>query len=89
MSEEKKPEVETESEEKDQERCDSQGEQQYSRCGHQGPWGHHGGHWMRKRMMMHFVSMSVEEEVELLESAKARLEDRLKVVNERLSKLKA
>jgi hypothetical protein len=44
---------------------------------------------MRKRMMMHFVSMSVEEEVELLESAKARLEDRLKVVNERLSKLKA
>jgi len=89
MSEEKKPEAETESEEKSQEHCEGQEEQQYSWCGHQGPWGHHGGHWMRKRMMMHFVSMSVEEEVELLESAKARLEDRLKVVNERLSKLKA
>ncbi|OGD58698.1 hypothetical protein A3K78_09475 [Candidatus Bathyarchaeota archaeon RBG_13_52_12] len=89
MSEEKKPEVETESEEKSHECCESQGEQQYNWCGHHGPWGHHGGHWMHKRMMMHFVSMSVEEEVELLESAKARLEERLKVVNERLSKLKA
>jgi hypothetical protein len=40
-------------------------------------------------MMMRFVSMSIEEEVELLESVKARLEDRLRVVDERLVKLKA
>jgi hypothetical protein len=39
--------------------------------------------------MMRFVSMSIEEEVELLESVKARLEDRLRVVDERLVKLKA
>jgi len=40
-------------------------------------------------MMMHFASMTVEEEVEFLESVKVRLEDRLKVVNEKLTKLKA
>jgi hypothetical protein len=40
-------------------------------------------------MMMHFVSMTVDEEVEYLESVKVRLEDRLKNVNERLTKLKA
>jgi hypothetical protein len=33
--------------------------------------------------------MSIEDEVELLESVKARLEDRLRVVDERLVKLKA
>ena len=58
-------------------------------CGQDRPWGHHRGHWMRKHMMMHFVSMSIEEEIELLESVKVRLEDRLRVVNERLVKLKA
>jgi len=59
------------------------------RCGQDRPWGHHRGHWMRKHVMMRFVSMSIEEEVELLESVKARLEDRLRVVDERLVKLKA
>jgi len=38
---------------------------------------------------MHFASLSVEEEVEFLESVKTRLEDKLRVVNERLTKLKA
>ena len=40
-------------------------------------------------MMMHFASMTIEEEVEFLENVKARLEDRLSVVNDRLAKLKA
>ncbi len=40
-------------------------------------------------MMMRFASMSIEEEIELLEDFKARLEDKLKTVDERLSKLKA
>jgi hypothetical protein len=40
-------------------------------------------------MMMHFASMTVEEEVEFLESVKARLEERLAVVNKKLGKLKA
>ncbi len=88
MSEEKKPEVE-ESEEQGKECCGGHEDKQESQCGHHGPWGHPGNHWMHRRMMMHFASMTVEEEVEFLESVKARLEDRLKVVNERLTKLKA
>jgi hypothetical protein len=89
MSEEKKPEVEETSEEQTEECCQGHEEHQNEGCGHQGPWGHHQGHWMRKRMMMHFASMTIEEEVELLENVKARLEDRLSAVNERLTKLKA
>jgi hypothetical protein len=89
MSEEKKPEVEEESEEQSQECCGGHGEQSYHGCGHHGSWGRHHGHWMRRHIMMRFASMTVDEEVELLESVKARLEDRLKIVNERLTKLKA
>jgi hypothetical protein len=40
-------------------------------------------------MMMHYASMTIEEEVEFLESIKARLEERLTIVNEKLAKLKA
>jgi hypothetical protein len=86
MSEEKKPEIEEGLEETQE--C-SGGYRWHHRCGEVRPWGHHRGHWMRKHVMMRFVSMSVEEEVELLESVKARLEDRLRVVDERLVKLKA
>ena len=89
MSEEKKPEVEENSEEQSQERCGGHEEQKYQWCGQHSPWGHHHGHWVHKRMMMNFASMTVGEEVEFLESIKARLEDRLKTVNERLAKLKA
>ena len=67
----------------------SGGHRWHHRCGEVRPWGHHRGHWMRKHVMMRFVSMSIEEEVELLESVKARLEDKLRVVDERLVKLKA
>jgi hypothetical protein len=88
MSEEMKPEAREESEEQSREGC-GYDEQRGECCGHQGPWGHHGGHWMHKRMMMHFASMTVEEEVEFLESVKARLEERLAIVNEKLGKLKA
>jgi len=89
MSEEKKPEVEETSEEQTQECCQGHEEQRNEGCGHHGPWGYNGGHWMRRRMMMHFASMTVEEEVEFLESVKERLEDRLSVVNQKLAKLKA
>ena len=88
MSEEKKPEVE-EGLEETQERSEGHRDWHHHRCGEVRPWGHHRGHWMRKHVMMRFVSMSVEEEVELLESVKARLEDRLRIVDERLLKLKA
>ena len=44
---------------------------------------------MDRRAMMRFASMTVEEEVEFLDSVKVRLEDRLKGVNDRLLKLKA
>lgn len=54
-----------------------------------GPHGHEGGPWMDRRAMMRFASMTVEEEVEFLDSVKVRLEDRLKGVNDRLLKLKA
>jgi hypothetical protein len=88
MSEENKPEVREESEEQGNECCG--GHQRHEGCGgHHGPWSHNGGHWMHKRMMMHFASMSVDEEVEFLESVKARLEERLAIVNEKLGKLKA
>ncbi len=53
-----------------------------------GPHGPEGGPWMDRRAMMRFASMTVDEEVEFLESVKVRLEDRLKSVNERLTKLK-
>ena len=88
MSEENKPEVREESEEQDKECCG--GHERHEGCGgHHGPWGHHGGHWMHKRMLMHYASMTVAEEVEFLESVKARLEGRLAIVNEKLGKLKA
>ncbi len=88
MSEENKPEERQESEENDKECCG--GHEHTMGCGgHHGQWGHGGGHWMHRRMMMHYASMSVEEEVEFLESVKARLEDRLATVNEKLGKLKA
>ena len=86
MSEEKKSEIEEGLEETQE--C-SGGHMWHHRRGEVCPWGHHRGHWMRRHVMMRFVSMSVEEEVELLESVKARLEDRLRVVDERLVKLKA
>jgi len=89
MSEELKPEEREESEEQSKECCGGHEEQHEECCGHRGPWGHHGGHWMHKRMMMHFASMTVEEEVEFLESIKARLEERLTIVNAKLGKLKA
>ena len=89
MSEEMKPEEREESEEQSKEDCGCHEEQRDSCFGHHGPWGHHGGHWMHKRMMMHFASMTVEEEVEFLESVKARLEERLTVVNAKLGKLKS
>jgi hypothetical protein len=88
MSEENKPEAREESEAQGNECCS--GHEQHEGCGgHGGHWGHHGGHWMRKRMMMHFASMTIEEEVEFLESVKARLDERLAIVNEKLGKLKA
>jgi len=40
-------------------------------------------------MMMRIASMTVEDEVAFLEFVKARLEDRLAIVNEKLGKLKA
>ncbi len=88
MSEENKPEVEETGE--NEGCCGGHGHKGYEGgCyGHHGPWSHGGG-WMRKRMMMSFASMTVEEEIELLESVKVRLENRLKVIDERLSKLKA
>jgi ABC-type Zn2+ transport system substrate-binding protein/surface adhesin len=89
MSEEKKPEVEETSEEQTKECCQGHEEHENEDYRHHGPWSHHQGLWMRRRMMMHFASMTIEEEVEFLENVKARLEDRLSVVNERLAKLKA
>ena len=86
MSEENKPEIREVFEETQE--C-SGSHRWHHRCGEVRSWGHHRGHWMRKHMMMRFVSMSIEEEVELLESVKARLEDRLRVVDEKLVKLKA
>ena len=83
-----KPEAREESEEQSRESC-GHDEQRGEFCGHRGPMGHYGGHWMHRRMMMHFASMTVEEEVEFLESVKARLEERLTIVNEKLGKLKA
>ena len=86
MSEEKKPDIQEgfeETQERSEDRWGHHG------CGEDRPWGHDYGHWMRKRMMMRFVSISIEEEVELLESVKARLKGRLRVVDERLVKLKA
>jgi hypothetical protein len=88
MSEENKPEVREETEEQGNDCCS--GHKQHEGCGgYHGPWGHHAGHWMHKRMMMHYASMNVEEEVEFLESIKARLEERLATINEKLGKLKA
>ena len=46
-------------------------------------WGHHRHHMMR------FAMMSLEEEIELLELAKVKFEERLAIVNTRLQKLKA
>ncbi len=47
---------------------------------------HHGGH---SRPFMEFpLSMSVEEEVKMLEELKETLEDRLSKVNKRLEALK-
>jgi hypothetical protein len=81
------------SEEKREEHVEEQGEQPQCECGHN--HGHHGlhggwrGHMIRRRMMMHFASMTIGEEIELLEGVKERLDGRLAVVNERLAKLKA
>jgi len=86
MSEEKKEEkVEEQAEEQVEEQ-----QEQNCECGqHYGHYGHWRGHWIRRRMMMNFASMTMEEEIELLESVKKRLEERLAVVNSRLTKLKA
>ena len=62
---------------------EEQGEQpQCNRGGHH-HWGHHEHHMMR------FAMISLEEEVDILEEAKVRLEERLAIVNTRLQKLKA
>ena len=85
MSEENKPEIE---ETEENEEC-CQGHEHHHGCqGHHGPWAYGEG-WMHKRMMMRFASMTVEEEIELLEHVKGRLEERLKVIDQRLTKLKA
>jgi hypothetical protein len=52
-------------------------------CGSHHHWGHHRMH------MMHFATMTLEEEIEFLEAVKERLEERLSSVNARLQKLKA
>jgi len=39
-------------------------------------------------MMMRYASMTVEEEVEFLESVKSHLEDRLAAIDEKLERLK-
>ncbi|MBM3291548.1 hypothetical protein FJY84_02595 [Candidatus Bathyarchaeota archaeon] len=83
MSEEKKDEINVE---KDDEPIEGS-EHRYD--GHHGYGRYHRGHQMRRRMWMNFAFMSVEEEVELLESVKERLEKRLTIINERLAKLKA
>jgi len=58
---------------------------EHTRCG---CGGHH--HWgMHRHHMMRFATMSLEEEIELLEQAKARFEERLAIINTRLQKLKA
>ena len=92
MSEEKKTEeVETQEGEQQQCGCGQHGEQKAESCGcgHHGHHGWHMRHAMRRRMWMRFASMTAAEEVEFLGDVKARLEDRLSVVNERLAKLKA
>jgi len=77
------------SEEKREEQKEAPEEQTQCECGHHHSWHGGRGHMIRRRMMMHFASMTVKEEVELLESVKERLDSRLAVVNERLAKLKA
>ena len=71
----------------------TQEEQPRCECGHNHDYhGQHTGwrsHMIRRRMMMHFASITVEEEVEFLEGVKERLDGRLAIVNERLAKLKA
>ncbi|MGD0804821.1 MAG: hypothetical protein ABSA11_12205 [Candidatus Bathyarchaeia archaeon] len=99
MGEERKPEVEEGPEEQVQECCggpEERSEHHGPHAPHDGPHGPPGGphgpageHWMDRRAMMRFASMTVDEEVEFLESVKVRLEDRLKGVNDRLTKLKA
>ncbi len=69
-------------------------QQEQCGCGRHGHHGHGGYGWhmahaMRRRMWMRFATMTKEEEIELLEAVKGRLEERLKVVDERLAKLKA
>jgi hypothetical protein len=83
MSDEKKDENVEEKEEE-------QPEEGYGHR-HGGHYGHgwYRGHIMRRRMWMNFAFMPVEEEVKLLESVKERLEKRLAIINERLTKLKA
>ncbi len=104
MSEEKKTEEQQgEQAEEQQCGCGQQSGEQAEQCscgGHHshhgyGGYGPHGGygrrmaHVMRRRMWMRFATMTKDEEVEFLEDVKARLEERLKIVDERLVKLKA
>jgi hypothetical protein len=96
MSEEKRPEQTEEQPEEQTEECACGHHEEEQQCGCGGHHDHHGGwgmhrrmHMMRRRMWRHFASLTVEEEVEFLEEVKARLEERLGIVNERLTKLKA
>jgi hypothetical protein len=74
MSNEEENRVKETEEQEEQTRCG---------CGGHPHWGMHRHHMMR------FATMSLEEEIELLEQAKEKLEERLAAINTRLQKLKA